>query len=82
MDNIVPAVFASGAECVKWSAHFGLSVTSQLLDSLMKFLRAGRSVRLRVNLDANTPDYRRPCNCCLDSDDFGVSRILRGVDFR
>ena len=46
MDSIVPAIFATGAECVKWSADFGLSVTSRLLDSLMKFLRAGRSVRL------------------------------------
>ena len=25
---------------MKWSADFGLSVTSRLLDSLMKFLRA------------------------------------------
>ena len=39
-DSIVPAVFATGAECVKWSADFDLSVTSRLLDSLMKFLRA------------------------------------------
>ena len=59
MDSIVPAVFATGAECVKWSADFGLSVTSRLLYSLMKFLRAGRSVRLWINVDANTPDYRR-----------------------
>ena len=44
MDSIVPAIFATGAECVKWSADLGLSVTSRLLDSLMKFLRAGRSV--------------------------------------
>ena len=42
MDSIVPAVLATGAECVKWSADFGLSVTFRLLDSLMKFLRAGR----------------------------------------
>ena len=41
MDSIVPAVFATGAECVKWSADFGLSVTSRLLDSLMKSLRVG-----------------------------------------
>ena len=60
MDSIVPAIFATGAECVKWCADFGLSVTSRLLDSLMKFLRAGRSVQLWINLDANTPDYRRP----------------------
>ena len=40
MDSIVPAIFATGAECVKWSADCGLSVTSRLLDSLMKFLRA------------------------------------------
>ena len=58
MDSIVPEVFATGAECAKWSADFGLSVTSRLLDSLMKFLRAGRSVRLWINLDANTPDYK------------------------
>ena len=60
MDSIVPAIFATGAECVKWSADFGLSVTSRLLDSLMKFLRVGRRVGLWINLDANTPDYRRP----------------------
>ena len=42
MDSIVPAVFATGAECVTWPADFGLSVTSRLLDSLMEFLRAGR----------------------------------------
>ena len=48
MDSIVPAVFATGAECVKWSADFGLSVTSRLLDSLVKALRAGRSVRLWI----------------------------------
>ena len=59
MDSIVPAILATGAECVRWSADFGLSVTSRLLDSLMKFLRAGISVRLWINLDANTPDYRR-----------------------
>ena len=29
----MPAIFATGAECVKWSADFGLSVTSRLLDS-------------------------------------------------
>ena len=33
MDSIVPAIFASGAECVKWSADLGLPVTSRLLDS-------------------------------------------------
>ena len=59
MDSIVPAIFATGAECVKWSTDFGLSVTSRLLDSLMKFLRAGRSARQWINLDANTPDYKR-----------------------
>ena len=58
MDSIVPAIFATRRpECVKWSADYGLSVTSRLLDSLMKFLRAGRSVPLWINLDANTPDY-------------------------
>ena len=60
MDSIVPAVFATGAKCVKWSADFGLSVTSRLLDSLMKFLRAGRSVWLWINLDANTPAHKKP----------------------
>ena len=52
---------------MKWSADFGLSVTSRLLDSLMKFLRAGRSVRLWINLDANTPDYRRPTSQTIAS---------------
>ena len=70
-DSIVPAVFATGAECVKWSADLGLSVTSRLLDSLMKFLRAGRSVRLWINLDANTPDYKKP-----------ISQIIAGVLMR
>ena len=67
MDSVVPAIFATGAECVKWSADFGLSVTSRLLDSLMKFLRAGRSVRLWINLDADTPDYRRPISQTIAS---------------
>ena len=67
MDSIVPAVFSTGAECVKWSADFGLSVTSRLLDSLMKFLRAGRSVRLWINRDANTPDYKRPISQTIAS---------------
>ena len=59
MDSIVPAVFATEAECVKWPADFGLSVTSLLLDSLMKSLRAGRSVRLWINLDTDTPDHKK-----------------------
>ena len=67
MDSIVPAFFATEAECVKWSADFGLSVTSRLLDSLMRFLRAGRSVRLWNNLDANTPDYKRPISQTIAS---------------
>ena len=67
MDSIVPAVFATGVVCLKWSADFGLSVTSRLLDSLMKFLRAGRSVRLWINLDANTPDYKRPISQTIAS---------------
>ena len=71
MDRIVPAVFATGAECVKWSTDFGLSVTSRLLDLLMKFLRAGRSVRLWINLDANTPDYKKP-----------ISQTIAGVLMR
>ena len=44
MDSSVPAVFATGAEFVKWPPDLGLSVTSRLLDSLMKSLRAGRRV--------------------------------------
>ena len=60
MDSIVPAAFATGAECVKWPADFGLSVTARLLDSLMKSLRAGRSVRLWINLDTDTPDHKMP----------------------
>ena len=71
MDSIVPAVFATVAECAKWSADFGLSVTSRLLDSLMKFLRAGRSVRLWINLDASTPDYKKP-----------ISQTMTGVLMR
>ena len=67
MDSIVPPIFATGAECVKWSTDFGLSVTSRLLDSLMKFLRAGRSVRLWINLDADTPDDRRPISQTIAS---------------
>ena len=71
MDSIVPAVFATGAECGKCPADFGLSVTSRLLDSLMKFLRAGRSVRLWTNLDANTPYHKKP-----------ISRTIAGVLMR
>ena len=71
MDSIVPAVFATGAECVRWSADFGLSVTSQLLHSLMKFLRAGRSVRLWINLDAKHSRLQEahfPNHCrCFDA---------------
>ena len=52
---------------MSWSADFGLSVTSWLLDSLMKFLRAGRSVRLWINLGANTPDYKRPVSQTIAS---------------
>ena len=53
---------------MKWSADFGLSVTSRLVDSLMKFLRAGRSVpavdqsgceRCRLQ-EAHFPDH---CQC-------------------
>ena len=60
VESIVPAVFVTGAECVKWPADFGLSVTSRLLDSLMKSLRAGRSVRLWIKLDMDTPDHKMP----------------------
>ena len=60
MDSIVPAVFATGPEFVKWPADFGLSVTSRLLDSFMKSLRAGRSVRLWINLDTDNPDHKMP----------------------
>ena len=33
----------------------------------MKFLRAGRSVRLWINLDANTPDDKRPISQTIAS---------------
>ena len=56
----MPAVIATEAECVKWSADFGLSITSRLLGSLMKFLRTGKSIRLWINLDTETPDHKRP----------------------
>ena len=59
-DSIVPAVFATGAECVKCSADFGLSVTSRLLDSLMKSLHAGRSVRLWINWTRTLQITRSP----------------------
>ena len=67
MDSIVPAVFAAGAECVEWSADFDLSVTSRLLDSLMKALRAGKSVRLWINLDTDTPDHKKPISRTISS---------------
>ena len=67
VDSIVPAIFATGAECGKWSADFALCVTSRLLDSFMKFLRAGRSVRLWISLDANTPDHRKPISLTIAS---------------
>ena len=60
MESIVPAVFATGAEFVKWPSRIGLSVTSQLLDSLMKSLRARSSVRLWINLDTPAPDHKMP----------------------
>ena len=34
--------------------------TARLLDSLMKSLRAGRSVQLWINLDTDTPDHKMP----------------------
>ena len=67
MDSIVPAVFATGAECVKSSADFGLSVTSRLLDSLMKALRARRSFRLWINLDTDTPDNKKTISQTISS---------------
>ena len=67
MDSIVPAVFANEAECMKWPADFGLSVTSRLLDSLLKSLRAGRSVRLWINLDTDTPDHKKPISRTIAS---------------
>ena len=48
MDSIVPAVLATGAEIAKWPEDLGLSTTFQLLDSLMKPLCAGRSIRLWI----------------------------------
>ena len=59
VDSTLPAVFAAGPEFVRWPADFGLSVTSRLLDSLMKSMRASRSVRW-INLDTNTPVTRCP----------------------
>ena len=63
----MPAVFATEAECVKWPADFGLSVTSRLLDSLMKSLRARRSVRLWINLDTDTRDHKLPISRTIAS---------------
>ena len=57
MDSIVLAVLATGAEIAKWPKDFGLSAISQLLDSLMKPLCAGRSIRLWINLDTPPPDH-------------------------
>ena len=59
MNRIVPAVFATEAEFVKWPTDFGLSVTSRLLKFLVKSLRAWRSPFVD-NLDADTPVHRMP----------------------
>ena len=71
MDRFVPAVLATGAEIVKWPEDLGLSTTSQLLDSLMKFLYAERSIRLSINVDTPPPDHKmspvRKRFQCLDS---------------
>ena len=53
-------MFATEAEFVKWPTDFGLSVTSRLLNFLVKSLRAWRSVRLWINLDTDTPVRRMP----------------------
>ena len=49
----------------------------------MKFLRAGRSVRLWINLDANTPDYKKPISQTIAGDAKTVTTTLvstpRGV---
>ena len=60
MDSIVPAVYATGAEFVKYGQKILVSVTSRLLDSLMKSLRAMRGVRLWISLDTDTPDHKMP----------------------
>ena len=52
---------------MKWPADLGLSATSRLLDSLMKSLRAWRSVRLWINLDTDTPDHRMPISRTIAS---------------
>ena len=56
MDNIVPAVLATGAEIAKWQSDLGLSITSQLLDSLIKSLCAARGMWLWIKLE--TPDHK------------------------
>ena len=49
VNNVVAAVFATGAAFVRWPSDLGLPVTSQLLDSVMKSLRTGRTVRLWID---------------------------------
>ena len=67
LDSFVLPVFTTYAECVKWPANYGLFVTSRLLGSLMKSLRAGRSVRLWINLDTDTPDHKKPISRAIAS---------------
>ena len=50
-----------------WLTIAFLCLTSRLLDSLMKHLRAGRSVRLWLNPDANTQGYKMPISQTIAS---------------
>ena len=70
-NNVVPAVFATGAEFVRWPSDLGLLVTSQLLDSVMKSLRTGGTVRLWIDWDIPVP---------IDKADF--PRAIASVSFR
>ena len=58
VNNVVAAVFATGAEFVRWPSDLGLPVTSALLDSVMKSLRTGRTVRLWIDWDIPVPIHR------------------------
>ena len=49
MDSILPAVFSTE-----------LHLCSRLLDSLMEPLRAGRKIRLWIDLDTPVPDHKMP----------------------
>ena len=87
VNNVVPAVFATGAEFVRWRSDLGMPVTSALPDSVMKSLRTGRTVRLWIDWDIPVPIHRADfpravavfCSevdldsSCLDLDGFGIS---------